>query len=509
MAISSPNHTATLEADNPAKYTVDWLRAGFRRLAGEVFETTGSSSATSAVEPSHGAAGLKRDASMAFVLRVAGAAVAYLSQIVLARMMGEHGYGIYAFAWIWVIVLGRAVTFGFGESVVRFLPRYEEQGMHGTAQAFLRSSRGIVAFGSIAVAMLAALVLQFSPPFVMQQYIWPLTLAMICLPLFAQQELYEGIARAKGWNILALLPVYILRPAFILVAFAGFVLAGTEATVQTAMLSVITALVLATLVQVFLVERRLRSTSKATDKIGGPTGLWFKASLPLFAVHWCEELMTNADMVVLGAFVSPDQMAIYFAASKTLILAAFVPFAVGVVIGRRFSIFHAAHDMEGLREVARAGAIWTFWPTVAAVSLILALGYPMLWLFGSAFVQGYPVLLVLGAGFIIRSAFGQAEDLLVMLGHQRINLQTVVAALVVNVLLNIFLIPQFGLLGAAAATSITITARAGVLALLAYRLVGVNTVVGLGVPLRSNEHRSKTGAKARRHEVSNDTAPQA
>ncbi len=419
---------------------------------------------------------------MAFLLRVASAALAYFSQVVLARMMGEHSYGIFAFAWIWVIILVRAVTFGFGESVVRFVPRYDELGMTSAASAFLRSARCLVLAGSVTVAVLGAVVLQFSPAFLIADYVWPLTLAMICLPLFANQELYEGIARAKGWNVLALAPLYLLRPVLILVAFAVFILAGSEATVQTAMLAVIAALVLANLIQVFMVERRLRRPANEARKTTGPTTLWFKASLPLFLVHWCEELLTNTDMIVLGMFVEPDQMAIYFAASKTLILASFVPFAIGVVIGRRFSMLNAAGDHESLRELARTGAFWTFWPTVAAVSLILLFGYPMLWMFGPAFVDGYPILMVLGAGFIARAAFGQAEDLLIMLGHQRLNLLTVIVALAANVVLNLVLIPHFGLIGAAAATSVTMVARAFALSILARRIVGVSTVVPLQLP---------------------------
>lgn len=424
-------------------------------------------------------AGLRRDASLAFVLRVAGAGLAYLLQILLARSIGEHGYGIFAFAWIWVIVLGRAGTFGFGESVVRFLPRYEQHKLPGAARAFLSSSRRIVAAGSILMALLAVAILQVSSAFLTSQYIWPLTLAMLCLPLFAAQELYEGIARAKGWNMLALVPVYVLRPVFILTAFAVFVLAGAAPTAEVAILAVVSALIAANLVQVFLVERRLRRACRKPRAPAAAGCLWFKASLPLFMVHWCEEMLTNSDMLVLGFLVEPDQLAVYFAATKTLILAAFVPFAVGVVIGRRFSMHKADGDMEGLRLTARAAAAWTFWPTVAAVSLILALGYPMLWMFGSAFTQGYPILVVLGAGFVLRAAFGQAEDLLIMLGHQRVSLYTAIAALAANLALNIILIPKFGLVGAAVATSITIVARAGALALLAHRLTGVNTTVGL------------------------------
>ncbi|MBO6933125.1 MAG: lipopolysaccharide biosynthesis protein, partial [Roseibium sp.] len=47
-----------------------------------------------------------RMAVATFAVRVAGAALAYLSQIILARLMGAHDYGIYSVAWTVIIVLG-------------------------------------------------------------------------------------------------------------------------------------------------------------------------------------------------------------------------------------------------------------------------------------------------------------------------------------------------------------------------------------------------------------------
>ena len=55
---------------------------------------------------------------------------------------------------------------------------------------------------------------------------------------------------------------------------------------------------------------------------------------------------------------------------------------------------------------------WTFWPSLAAAVLLLALGMPLLWLFGPQFVEGYPVMLILVVGFLFRSSMGPAEFLL-------------------------------------------------------------------------------------------------
>ena len=46
---------------------------------------------------------------------------------------------------------------------------------------------------------------------------------------------------------------------------------------------------------------------------------------------------------------------------------------------------------------------WTFWPSLVATAFILALGKPMLWLFGPSFVDAYPLMFILAIGLIARA----------------------------------------------------------------------------------------------------------
>ena len=84
---------------------------------------------------------------------------------------------------------------------------------------------------------------------------------------------------------------------------------------------------------------------------------------------------------------------------------------------------------------------------------MLAVGKPMLWLFGPDFVAGYVFMLILSVGLLARAAVGPAERLLNMLGEQRICAAVYAAALAFNVAFCVALIPQYGGVGAAFATS--------------------------------------------------------
>ncbi|HEY0567208.1 MAG TPA: polysaccharide biosynthesis C-terminal domain-containing protein, partial [Xanthobacteraceae bacterium] len=96
---------------------------------------------------------------------------------------------------------------------------------------------------------------------------------------------------------------------------------------------------------------------------------------------------------------------------------------------------------------------WTFWPSVAATIVILAIGQPLLSLFGARFVEGYPLMLILAVGLLARASVGPLERLLSMLGEQRVCALIYGTAFALNLVLCLTLIPRLGLEGAAIATS--------------------------------------------------------
>ena len=84
--------------------------------------------------------------------------------------------------------------------------------------------------------------------------------------------------------------------------------------------------------------------------------------------------------------MQPDDVAVYFATVKTLALVHFVYFAVKAGVAQRYAAFTHG-DPEGLAAFARETVSWTFWPSLLMAIIVLALGKPMLVLFGPEFVQ--------------------------------------------------------------------------------------------------------------------------
>lgn len=339
------------------------------------------------------------------------------------------------------------------------MPAYAVNGDTALLAGVVRGSRRIALAGGTVVALIGIAGIHLLEAWVANEYVMPLYLALVCVPLYALTDVQDGICRGNGWMATALLPPYVLRPAVLLVAMTAAWAADLPMNATTACTAAIAATWLTGLVQALLVSWYLPPEVKAaTPKY--ELRSWLKLSLPLLAMAACEMVMQNADVLILTHYMTPIDVGIYFAAAKTMALVMFVHYAVGSAVANRFSTLNARGDKESLRAFVKDAVNWTFWPSLAGAVVILALGKPLLWLFGPDFDRGYPVMFILVVGFLFRASMGPVEFLLNMLGEQALCATVLVVTAVLNLALNFALVPSFGLTGAAIATSISLITAA-------------------------------------------------
>jgi O-antigen/teichoic acid export membrane protein len=419
---------------------------------------------------------LQRDAVTAFAVRVASAAILYLSQIVLARWMGNFEYGIYVSVWTWVLVLGGVSHLGLSMGMIRMLPGYQESGRLDLHRGLMRGGRLLAFAVGTVIAVTAIIILQLFGDRIAGPYILPLMIALACVPMYAVTDVQDGIGRGKAWISLALLPPYVLRPLLLLAAMVAAHAYGLPMAAVTAATAAIAATWLTALVQLVLINRRARQ-----DIPAGPRAYdfrtWIATSLPLLAIGASEIVMQTADVLIVSRYLSPGEVGIYFAAAKTMSLVLFVHYAVGSAAANRFATLHARGDTAALQPLVADAVRWTFWPSLAAAIVLLALGWPLLRLFGPAFTSGYPVMCILVLGFLFRAAMGPSEFLLNMMGQQKLCAVVLMATAALNVSLNFLLVPRYGLVGAASATTLALIFAATMNNLVARDRLGIRLSV--------------------------------
>lgn len=442
-----------------ASGVIAWLRARSRGLLG------GSSEASVT----------RRLAGIIFIIRVVSAALAYLSQILLARWMGGSEYGVYVYVWTWVLLLGSMMDFGISASAQKIIPEYRTRGEHALLRGFLFGSRWMTLAVSTVVAVLLAGVVKLLSPWINAGEIVPLYVGCLILPAFVVANTQDGIARSHDWMRLGLMPQFVVRQVLIIGLTAGALALGLQLGATVAMLASAGAVWLAMVGQMIVLNRRLAGHiepgSRAYDFAG-----WLAISLPILLVESFYLLLSYTDVLVLQQFRSSEEVGVYFAVVKTLALVSFIHYAMSATTAHRFAEYHAHGDKPRLSAYVAHAIKWTFWPSLAATILLLALGRPLLWLFGSQFVGGYDIMFIAAIGLVVRSAIGPVERLLNMLGHQHICALAYALAFVMNVVLCVILVPRFGGHGAAAATSISLAFETVLLFWIVRRRLGLHVL---------------------------------
>ncbi|MGJ4952907.1 lipopolysaccharide biosynthesis protein [Bradyrhizobium sp. HKCCYLS20291] len=397
----------------------------------------------------------QRLAALIFVIRVLSAGLAYFSQIVLARWMGGSDYGVYVYVWTWVLLLGSMLDFGIASSAQKIIPDYRTAGQHALLRGFLSGGRWLTLTTSTLAALLLAGLIALLSAWIDPSERMPLYIGCLTLPAFVVANTQDGIARSHDWMALGLMPQFIIRQGLIIGFTAGAFVLGLQLGATAAMAASAAAVWVAMLGQMLVLNRRLGRHVPAGPKQYDVSG-WLAVSLPILLVESFYLLLSYTDVLVLQQFRSSEEVGIYFAVVKTLALVSFIHYAMSATTAHRFAEYHALGDKARLSAYVAHAIKWTFWPSLAATLVLLALGKPLLWLFGAQFTAGYDIMFVAAIGLVVRAAIGPVERLLNMLGQQRACAMAYAAAFVMNLVLCILLVPHFGGHGAAAATSLSL-----------------------------------------------------
>jgi O-antigen/teichoic acid export membrane protein len=271
-------------------------------------------------------------------------------------------------------------------------------------------------------------------------------------------------------------PGFIIHPLTILAVTSTIYLTGGTVTAATALAVACMGFWAVVLVQFVLLNRRLTDNIAPGARRYEPLH-WLRTALPLFIVDGFFLMLTYVDTLVLQVFVGPADVAVYYAATKTLALVNFIYYAVSAACAHRFSEYHTAGETGKLAAFLKDAIRWTFWPSLALAVILLVLGKPILALFGPGFSEGYPLICIMTIGLLARSAVGPAERLLNMVGQQKICAAIYGSAFAVNLALCVALVPRFGLYGAATATATAVVVESVLLFVITKRRTGLHVFV--------------------------------
>ena len=185
-------------------------------------------------------------------------------------------------------------------------------------------------------------------------------------------------------------------------------------------------------------------------------------------------VMSWSDTLLVSHFLEEDQVGVYRLTFKLAALVTLVQAAVNSYAAPLFAERHAVGDQRGLRDALRHATLLNVAFSVPAFVAIVVLGPMVLHWFGPEFAHGQSCLLWLAIGQLSMTLCGPVMYVLNMTGFERIGNRILWSTALINIALNVWIIPRHGIEGAAFATALSLALWNGAAAWAVHKKLGLS-----------------------------------
>ncbi len=398
---------------------------------------------------------LSRGASVGFALNLSAAGFGFLLSILFARTMGLKEYGVYVLVVSVLQLLHMLSVFGMDSTMLRFAARYRASEQWSELKGLEIFSQRIVLGVCALLVITIVLGRGFFADLFPGEFIEVLWLALFLLPIWSLLRVKESALRARRLVAYSQVGEYFIRPLLMCLAvFAWLLLSSEPVRASTGIaFSILSSLIVLALVWSW--SRRYYPELKQVLAPVFHSKEWVQFGLPVALTVGFFMLIKYTDVLMLGSLVSVESSGIYSAASRFSELTSFGLTAVNLILAPLIAELHTKGNREELQRILTLGVCGSFSFALLVSIALFFLGPLLLSLFGDDFVQGTTALHVLLLGNLINVAIGSVGYLMTMTGNQIEACKVVGLSALCNIVLNAYLIPKYGMLGAAVATSLS------------------------------------------------------
>lgn len=414
---------------------------------------------------------LRLQLAIGFAARGASAVAAFALSWLIARQFGAEGVGLYSVAMTTATICATLSLVGLDYVVVRQVARALKLGLPGEAKLVVRAAVRQLALTSCVLAL--GLFLLRDPIAVRllnQREVAPfLGVMAAAIPLIAFNRLASSALRGSGKVLISQIIDGPIGTGFAVIGLAALIFLGrAQSSLWPAILYCAFSLV-----AILIGWTALRRTMAGWGVAKGETHPLLRSGIPILLITLTQMLVDWFAMVVLTAQVDVAQAGLFRVAFQIVSVLNLLNVASDSILSPVIAQEHAVGNNDRIAQVVSRTAI-----------LLVAAGAPLLvacfvaphWilgLFGSEFQAAAVPLMILAASQFVSLAMGPIGSVLIMTHHERWSLAYGIVAAVGAIGLCLWLIPLWGVTGAAVAvTASTIFRRVAAAAIVRY-VVGI------------------------------------
>ena len=398
----------------------------------------------------------------------------YLYTALLARWVGAEFLGIYSLANSIMLISEVLGKMGLETGIMRFVSRLNPESDSVKIQKVIASALKMTAVFSLVIMVgliissgyIVTQILNEPPLLTSVLIVFAIAIpfnALTLISAFATQ----GFKRLKYKTLVT----QFLNPSLLLGSMViCFWFVSTRSSIMVPML--ITGII-GFFVMIVVLKRVSGVSNDQIIKAKFDSSL-LKFSYPLMFVTILQTFMHWMDILMLGYFTDATTVGLYHPAARTAGLLQALLLSFLSIYAPMMAQFHSEGDRNKMVDTYKLVSRWLLMCAIPISAVFIIFPGKVLLLFGPEYLPSAKILVILTWATFIQAIFGAAGPTLSMSGHTKLVLWNTIGAFLLNFGLNIFLIPKYGIIGAAIATLISLTA------------VGFARTIQVGVILKMN-----------------------
>ncbi len=402
---------------------------------------------------------IAKGASIVFIGLLVSLVPIFIGKLIVIRYWTENEYGIFSLAFTILIIISTLSTLGLGFGVSLRIAYVRGRKEYKKIPDLIFTSILICLIVSISLGFITFLLSEIIAEYIFHESILtiPLKIFSIAIPFLTLINvivaIFRGFDEVKPtvifhqimWN--SFFPVFLIAVIYFNKNFINIFYAYLASIIITCIILIFYSFRF--IHTIYYTPKRFLK-SKFSKEL-----LIF--SLPLFGTAVLNLLITWTDTLMLGGIKGSFDVGLY---NGALPLAIFITFPLTALITIFMPIFSGLYAKNLLNEIKRNFSIVTKWLCLATLPIFLILFfYPeqlLNFLFGSSYIVAANALRILAIGFIINNFLGPNGATLMVMGKTLFIMFATLTTAALNIVLNVILIPYYGIIGAALASAIAL-----------------------------------------------------
>ncbi|MCL1127829.1 flippase [Shewanella surugensis] len=393
----------------------------------------------------------QRTISVMVTIYVSSYLITYTINVILAQLLSPEDYGNYKIAENFFDLASIPVLMGGATAALKFLPIAFKESNLTLIWEYTRFYLITILTLSFLLALITfSISINFLDNTLFGNH-HPIAYATAIVPIMAIIVLIRSILQSKGLIYTSFIPKAISYPILQL----GFILAlyafVGKLTVSWALMIAFTSLLI---ILCYLLIKGKQLGIIRFKKIKNPTSplIWLKVSITMMLLSILHSVLNQIDLYMIEIFGNEDAVGYFATAQVTVMLLFSIQSAFMIVFNPLITLL-LKEDMHNARKL-NAKCFRLLLAFILPIGgLLFLFSKPILSIFGHNEPEAATTLQILVPGYLFSAMFAIPYSWLKYSGQEKNVTIIMFACLTLNIILNGLLIPNYGIQGAAIATT--------------------------------------------------------